>query len=114
MAWIIHHWYDLGLHKQQITLNFRDKDKLKKKIRQLNNNLADFLEQDEIQNWIQTLQEYRDQIQHRQKVHVMPEESPDYKRMVIERKPGLCGFYPTLSMINLKKLICLFGKSMEI
>jgi len=94
LAWIIHHWYDLSLHRLQITLNFRDKDKLKKKIRQLNGDLAEFLEQDEIQNWVQTLQEYRDQIQHRQKVHVMPEEGPDYKRMVIERKPGLCGFYP--------------------
>ncbi len=97
LAWIIHHWYGLSLHKQQITLNFTDKDKLKKGIRQSNSVMADFLEQDIIQKWIQYLQEYRDQIQHRHKVHVMPEEGPNYKRMVIERKPGLHQFYPNLS-----------------
>lgn len=97
LGWIIHHWYSLSLPKQQITLNFFEKDKFKIKIRENNTVLADLLESSDFQKWVQYLQEYRDQIQHRQKVHVMPEEGPGYKRMVIERKPGLCQFYPNLS-----------------
>jgi len=99
LAWIIHHWYKLNLPRMQITLNFSSKDELKKKIQLLNKPLADYLEKGDIQDWINYIQDYRDCIQHRQRVQIMPEynETLGYKRMVIELKPGLHQFYPNLS-----------------
>lgn len=95
LAWIVNHWYLFDLHRMKVTLNFYEtsKQKLLKKVKTKNEALFNYLSFTKTQDWINYLQEYRDQIQHRSKLHIIPQDS---SHMVIELKPGLCEFYPNL------------------
>jgi len=96
LAQILHYWYEGGNFKPN--LEYRARKDLIDNLKSPNREIYDYLLKENIQKWIIYFKGYRDFIQHRQQVHVMPSEdvSRGTSEMVIELKPGMHDVYPNM------------------
>ncbi|MDD5163585.1 MAG: hypothetical protein PHD95_05245 [Candidatus ainarchaeum sp.] len=74
VCWCLNYFYDLKCDKYDIGMRFSNKKEKEflKKLNRKNANLAQKLDGKDIQEWIDWFEEYRDIIQHRSMIHVMP------------------------------------------